>query len=641
MLCYPFAAIVGQTQMKMALLLSAVSREVAGVLLCGEKGTGKSTAARALANLLPKTKDNCKNPFMNLPLNATEEALLGSIDLERTIRKGKPVYSPGLLVKADQGVVYIDELNLLPGHLTACLLDASESGMIVIEREGLSLTFKTNFIMIGSMNPEEGEVSPQLLDRFGLCVMVKGEEDPAARVEIIKRRLAFERDPLAFVRLYQEEEKILKTKLLMARSLYHDVWIPARLRVLITNLCLKFGVAGHRADIVLQAAARAKAALSGRKEVTVKDIEAVAELVLVHRRRQRQPKAKRHEDKPPQEKRSFNHNHTKTQKLKKTSFKKPTTPKPPNKKERNKKDETKRTPLVPPQERGIEPREGQDKVFDIGQIFPVHPIEFLSKRNTWKGLSGKRIKTLGQRGRFVRAIIPRGKVRDLALLATIRAAAPYQIRRGRISGQSLLITESDLREKQRKTKIGHLLLFCVDASGSMGAEARMRETKGAIMSLLLSAYQKRDRVALIIFRGRDAKLVLPPTNSVELAGKILRDLPIGGSTPLPAALYLTASFLERTLRREPYLSIVSFFITDGRGNVSLGQKNPQEEIKELSIALATQFPQVEFVVIDTEIGLVRLEMAKELARTLSARYFTPEALKADRLTQIAINIFKK
>ncbi len=640
MLRYPFAAIVGQEQMKLALLLSAVSREVSGVLLCGEKGTGKSTAARALANLLPKAEDNCKNPFVNLPLNATEEALLGTIDLEKTIRTGKPAYSPGLLVKADQGVLYIDELNLLPEHLTACLLDAAESGMVFVEREGLSLAFKSEFILIGSMNPEEGEVSPQLLDRFGLCVMVKGEEDPRTRVEIIKRRLAFERDPYSFIRLYQGEEEALKAKVLMARSIYHDVWIPAKLRILITNLCLKSGVAGHRADIVLQAAARAKAALSGRREVMLEDIEAVAELVLIHRRRERQPKAKSKKDKPQQEEKSSKHQPPKTQKLQKPRSKETTTPQMLNKKDREKKDEIRREPLVLSQEKEIEPRKGQDKVFDIGEIFPVRPIEFLPKRNLWKSLSGKRIKTLGQRGRFVRATIPQGKVRDLALLATIRAAAPYQIRRGRTAGQSLLITERDFREKQRKTKIGHLLLFCVDASGSMGAEARMRETKGAIMSLLLSAYQKRDRVALIIFRGKDAKLILPPTNSVELAGKILRDLPIGGSTPLPAALYLTASFLERTLRREPDLPIVTFFITDGRGNVSLGKKKPQEEIRELSIALARRFPQVEFVVVDTETGLVRLEMAKELARTLSARYFTPEALRADRLAQIAMDIFK-
>ena len=635
MLRYPFSAIVGQEEMKLALLLSAVSREVAGVLLCGEKGTGKSTAARALASLLPEISPGQKAPFVNLPLNATEEALLGTIDLEETFRTGRPVYSPGLLVKADQGVLYIDEVNLLPEHLAASLLDVAERGLVVVEREGLSLTLPARLVLIGSMNPEEGHLSSQLLDRFGLCVLVSGEKDPERRVEVVKRRLLFERDPEGFNQIYEQEEKALRERLLKARDLYPLVVISARLRALIGELCREARVSGHRADLVLQAASRAHAALHGRKEVIFEDIEAVADMVLVHRRREQEPRAKSPEKEPKEEKES-------EKKEEKTdSF----SPEPqerfqtrPQEPQASEKEEGSQAPLPPPPEE-VRPHEGQDQVFEIGEVFEARPLGPTRRRRAQE-LTGKRLKSLTQRGRFIRAIIPRGKVRDLALSATLRAAAPYQLRRGAGPGRGVVITKSDFREKQRKSKVGHLLLFCVDASGSMAAEARMRETKGAIMSLLLSAYQKRDRVALIVFRGQEAKLVLPPTNSVELAGRLLADLPVGGSTPLPAALSMVASFLERTLRREPELPVTTFFITDGRGNVSLGQGKPQEEIRRWAQILSQRFPQVDFVVVDTETGFVRLEMAKELARILSAKYFTPEALKAERLVRIAYDLRK-
>ena len=635
MLRYPFSAIVGQEEMKLALLLSAVSREVAGVLLCGEKGTGKSTAARALASLLPEVGPGQKAPFVNLPLNATEEALLGTIDLEETFRTGRPIYSPGLLVKADQGVLYIDEVNLLPEHLAASLLDVAERGLVVVEREGLSLTLPARLVLIGSMNPEEGDLSSQLLDRFGLCVMVSGEKDPQRRVEVVKRRLLFERDPEAFERLYEKEEKALRERLLKARSLYPQVVIPVRFRVLIGELCREARVSGHRADLVLQAAARAYAALHGREEVLFEDIEAVAEMVLVHRRREQEPRAKSPEKEPREDKES-----KKGEKRidSPPELREDSRPRPPEREASEEKEGSQASLPPPPEE--VKPHEGQDQVFEIGEVFEIRPLGSTRRRKAQE-ISGKRLKSLTQRGRFVRAIIPRGKVRDLALSATLRAAAPYQLRRGAGPGRGVVITKNDFREKQRKSKVGHLLLFCVDASGSMAAEARMRETKGAIMSLLLSAYQKRDRVALIVFRGKEAKLVLPPTNSVELAGRLLTDLPVGGSTPLPAALSLVVSFLERALRREPELPVTTFFITDGRGNVSLGQDKPQEEIRRWALILSQRFPQVDFVVVDTETGFVRLEMAKELARILSAKYFTPEALKAERLVRIARDLRMK
>ncbi len=637
---FPFSAIVGQEEMKLALLLAAVSREVCGVLICGEKGSGKSTAARALAALLPEIGPQKQAPFVNLPLNATEEALYGTVDLEKTLALGQPVYDPGLLSRAHQGVLYIDEVNLLPDHLVAGLLDVAENSRLVIEREGFSLEYPASFVLIGSMNPEEGELSSQFLDRFGLCVLVSGEKDPEIRVEIIKRCLDFERDPKAFLSRYEKAEEELKTRLRQAQALYPRVTIPSALLVLIGELAREAQVSGHRADLVLSAAARAHAALYRRELVEEQDLEAVVEMVLRHRRRDLSP---------PKKTKTTQHKETAPEKSVECNTQTPSQedsappPPPPETSDEplentSPQGEEERPPQGPPEE--VPPHEGRDQVFEIGEVFALRPLELRPRRSPRQGPSGKRYKAPHQRGRFVRAIIPRGRVQDVALSATLRAAAPYQRVRGGGPGQGFIVTPQDLREKLRQGRSGQLLLFCVDASGSMAAEARMRETKGAIISLLLNAYQKRDRVALIVFRGKEAQLVLPPTNSVERAGKLLRYLPVGGSTPLPAALSFTAEFLASYLRREPETRVTTFFITDGRGNVSLGTGKPQEEIKYLARELRQRFAQVEFVVVDTETGLIRLDMAKELAQTLSARYFTPEALKAEHLAQIARDLIR-
>ncbi len=635
---FPFSAIVGQEEMKLALLLAAVSREVSGVLLCGEKGTGKSTAARALAALLPELAPGKPAPFVNLPLNATEEALFGTVDLEKTLAQGQPVYTPGLLVRAHQGVLYIDEVNLLPEHLVAGLLDVAGERRLVIEREGLSLTCPASFVLIGSMNPEEGELSPQFLDRFGLCVFVSGERDPEIRAEIVRRRLAFEKGPKDFCLFYKEAEEALKARLKQARRLYPQVVLPAKILVLISELAREARVSGHRADLVLSAAARAHAALAGRERVEIEDLEAVVELVLRHRRREAPPpKTKQPE---PQEPPSPPETEPeKGPEPPPSSTPEDSLPPSPEEEAPEERGNQEAPPQGPAEE--IPPQEGRDQVFDIGEIFALRPLELGPRRPLRQGSSGKRSKSLHQRGRFIRAVVPRGRVKDVALSATLRAAAPYQRLRGGGPGQGLILTPQDLREKLRQGRTGQLLLFCVDASGSMAAEARMQETKGAIMGLLLNAYQKRDRVALIVFRGKEAQLVLPPTNSVERAGKLLRYLPVGGSTPLSAALSYTADFLASYLRRAPETRVTVFFITDGRGNVSLGQGKPQEEIRALAQELRQRFPLVDFVVVDTETGLVRLEMAKELAHILSARYFTPEALKAEHLAQIARELTQK
>lgn len=622
---YPFAAILGQEGMVLALLLTAVNPAIGGVVVRGQKGTAKSTAARALGALLPPGEDGGKAPFVTLPLGATEDMVIGSLDLEAAIANGEVRFQPGLLARAHGGVLYIDEVNLLDDHLVDSILGAAESGVNRVEREGQSRAHAACFVLVGTMNPEEGELRPQFLDRFGLAVAVEGAADPETRVALMRLREEFDRDGHAFAQRFAAQQQVFRQRLAQARRQLPEVSVPRRLLTFIAEICQRNHVAGHRADIVIERAARAHAAWNGRAEVTADDILAVAPMALLHRMRDATP------DMPP-----------------------PPPPPPPSDEDEPETDEEdgqdddkgQDKPPPPAEDESPQPQPPpsppsapEDEVQAVGAPFPVRRLQNEGTDRMLRSGSGRRSSTRSatRQGRYVKST-PRRARDDLALDATIRAAAPHQRQRRQESPSPLAIHihPGDIREKVRERRVGNLLLFAVDGSGSMGAQKRMSETKAAIMSLLMDAYQKRDRVAMVVFRGQSAQVVLPPTGSVERAARLLADLPVGGRTPLSSGLEETSKLLDQTRRRDPRVLPLVLVLTDGRANAGLGDGPPHEEALRVAAALGQRHPQARFVVVDTEApGMIRLELARKLALALGADYLGTGDLRAEDLISLA------
>ncbi|MDZ7596729.1 MAG: putative cobaltochelatase [Desulfobacterales bacterium] len=661
---FPFTAIVGQQALKQSLLLNAVNPRIGGVLIRGEKGTAKSTAVRALAALLPEIAvvrgcsfgcapdrldescDRCRNSeqplerthrqvrVVDLPLNATEDRVAGGIDFSLAVRQGLRALQPGLLAAAHRGILYVDEINLLDDHIVDIVLDAAASGENIIEREGISLRHPARFILVGTMNPEEGELRPQLLDRFGLCVETAGAEALEERVALMQRRESFDGDPAAFMRACAEQNQAVARKIESGRAQLSMVRMPRHLRGFISELCSENNVAGHRADLVIEQAALALAALEAASEVTVDHIRRVAPMALVHRRREAQPPPS---PPPPEDSKSEENDP-------------PQDPPPDEKPSQNQQqgqendqpqsaapDQTDTAPdenQPPPDQDAPQPDRGEDRIFDIGATFKVKPLASSKDRLVRRG-SGRRSRTRvsQKQGRYVKSCLNL-RNHDIALDATLRAAAPYQKVRGNGCGLVVTLTDQDIRGKIREKRIGNFLFFTVDASGSMGARGRMAASKGAVMSLLLDAYQKRDRVAMISFRRNEAVVNLPPTPSVELAGKLLAEMPVGGRTPLSAGLAKTFEQVRNVLHKNPAARPIVILITDGKSNVALGSGKPVEEALDLAAAMALD-GRIRHIVVDTEEeGLVTFGLARRLAVALSADYFKIETLKAQTLVNI-------
>jgi magnesium chelatase subunit D len=607
---YPFSALVGQEPLKTALLLNAVYPSIGGVLVRGEKGTAKSTAARALRALLPPLRlvegcpfccdpdepwPDCPHcgtvgerraaegpvPFIDLPLGATEDRVLGTLDFERALREGRRAFQPGLLAAAHRGILYIDEVNLLPDHLVDVLLDAAALGVNTVQREGISATHPARFLLVGTMNREEGDLRPQLLDRFGLMVEVVGPRDPELRAEVVRRRLAFEADPTAFAAQWEGEQQALRQRIAEAREQLPHVLLGDDLLAVISRLCCEFEVDGLRADIVMHKAARALAALDGRVETTTEDVRRAAELVLPHRQRRR----------------PFEQPHLDRQRV----------------------DEALTRSQAPPDE-----AEGE-KVFEPAAPEPVRRIEVAPSAGVASSMPrGRRNPTpTHERGHYIRAV-PDEKPTDLALDATLRAAV---LRGGQADGRPV-IEPCDLHRKERSGRTGTLILFAVDASGSMAARRRMEMVKGAVLGLLRSAYEQRDEVGVIAFRGPQAEVLLPPTGSVELADRALRTLPTGGRTPLAHALLTACDVLRRARPEVPTLLVL---LSDGKANVALPDTagDPWQQALLAAQELAKEGRPA--LVLDADAGFVRMGRAAELAQALGAECLPLDGLSAETL----------
>ncbi|MYS35505.1 magnesium chelatase subunit D [Streptomyces sp. KhCrAH-43] len=666
---YPFTAIVGQDDLRLGLLLNAVSPAVGGVLVRGEKGTAKSTAVRALAALMPEVSvvPGCRfscdpaapdpacpdGPHedasgvsrpartVELPVGASEDRLVGALDIERALAEGVKAFEPGLLADAHRGILYVDEVNLLHDHLVDLLLDAAAMGASYVEREGVSVRHAARFLLVGTMNPEEGELRPQLLDRFGLTVEVAASRETDQRVEVVRRRLAYEDDPAGFAARWASEEAELRERITAARALLPEVVLGDKALRQIAATCAAFEVDGMRADIVMARTATALAAWAGRTGVLAEDVRQAALLALPHRRRRNPFDAPGlDEDKlddtleqngggddepepdgpgdgggdggggglPPQ-------------------GDGPGTPPPPA-------DGADDTPGQGGSEQSgpgapVPGQGGEQQPVRAGEPFRT---KMLSVPGLGEGAAGRRSRARTEHGRTTGARRPEGALTKLHLAATVLAAAPHQRARGR-SGRGLVVRRDDLRQATREGREGNLVLFVVDASGSMAARQRMGAVKGAVLSLLMDAYQRRDKVGLITFRGREAELALPPTSSVDAAAARLESLPTGGRTPVAAGLLKAHDVLRVERLRDPSRRALLVVVTDGRAT---GGPDP--------VALAARAARlhaaegVTSVVVDCETGPVRLGLAADLARDLGGTAVTLDELRAESIAGLVKDI---
>ncbi|MCX4913913.1 putative cobaltochelatase [Streptomyces sp. NBC_00687] len=661
---FPFTAVVGQDDLRLALLLNAVSPAVGGVLVRGEKGTAKSTAVRALSALLPavdvvtgcrfscdpaapdpacpdgphEVKASSTRParMVELPVGASEDRLVGALDIERALSEGVKAFEPGLLADAHRGILYVDEVNLLHDHLVDLLLDAAAMGASYVEREGVSVRHAARFLLVGTMNPEEGELRPQLLDRFGLTVEVAASREPDQRVEVVRRRLAHDDDPAAFVARWADEEAEVRARIVAARALLPSVRLGDGALRQIAATCAAFEVDGMRADIVMARTATALAAWAGRTDVLAEDVRQAALLALPHRRRRNPFDAPGlDEDKLDETLEEFSGSDG-------DGGDGPDDDPDPD----------------GPGGGGRPPQEGPDDGSPAGDVpaqgepsedgqapagqsaaeqSPVRAAEpfrtkVLSVPGLGEGAAGRRSRARTEHGRTTGSRRPRGALTKLHLAATVQAAAPHQLARGR-SGRGLVVRRDDLRQATREGREGNLVLFVVDASGSMAARQRMSAVKGAVLSLLLDAYQRRDKVGLVTFRGSAAEVALPPTSSVDAAAVRLESLPTGGRTPLSAGLLRAHEVLRLERLRDSARRPLVVVVTDGRAT---GGPEPVATAGRAARLFAAE--GVASVVVDCESGPVRLGLAGQLAGELGGTAVTLDALRADSLAGLVRDV---
>lgn len=633
---YPFTAVVGLEQVKRAILIALVNSHAGGLLIGGRKGTAKTTLVRAAQELLAPHK------IIELPLNVTEDMLFGSIDIEYAVSKGERRFLPGILGKANDNVLYIDEANLLRQELLTAVLDANTAGFNHVERDGISFTHEVNYTVIGTMNPEEGILPGHILDRFGMYVDVQGEAEIANRVEIIKRALAYGKDIADFRKQYAESVAELRELVNVSRETLKQVEVTEAMMQLAAQMCAQAFCAGHRAEIYLLEAARAIAALAKRTYILPKDMQEAAVYVLAHR--MRTPPEAQEMEQDQQENEEPEENQEQEQNQDDAPEQPDELPPPPplpdneddgsneDSDENNEQDEKQE------QEQNSNQLAPEEHIADIDRSFKIPKLVLdMGKNTTLRRGSGKRsaTKTDLKQGRYVRAELPKAKVEDLAFDATIRAAAPYQ-RMREANGCALNIQKEDLRQKVREKRIGNTFLFAVDASGSMGARERMGAVKGAIFYMLQDAYQKRDRVGMVAFRRQKAEVLLPITRSVDLAQKRLSEMPTGGKTPLADGLAIALLTLARLNKKDSELEPILVLVTDGRANAVEGNEDPVASA--IKMAEKIRKAKITSVVIDTENDFIKLGVAKKVAQAMGASYYSLNQLSKEQILRIVRNL---
>ena len=694
---YPFSAVVGSDDMALALTLTAVSPAVGGVLIRGEKGTAKSTMVRALTGILPEVEVVTGDRFssapddrgsetpdgriphdapterrpvrlVELPIGVSEDRITGSLHLESALADGVTVFQPGLLARAHRGLLYVDEVNLLHDHVVDLLLDAAAMGRVTVERDGISVEHAARFVLIGTMNPEEGELRPQLLDRFGLTVEVAAPRDPELRAEVVRRRIAFEADPAGFVAAHAADEAAVRERIAAARRVLDRVRLTPWALSTIARVCAGFDVDGMRADIVTARTAAAHAAWQGRTRITREDIRVAARMALPHRRRRApfdapgldedllerllgdddEPDPDPRDETAPAEDAEQSESADES-----ASADAPDAESAParasaedagHEHPSGQAEQTEDSPDAADasgtegsgqvEGRSDDDADGQagdqagdDTPGDAPGPTPPEPgtvtaaaapyrTRLLAVAGTGQGAAGRRSRAITSTGRRIGAGAFTGA--DLHLPATIRSAAPQQSARGREAGRNggrLRLAAEDLRSAVREGRESNLVLFCVDASGSMAARTRMEQVKTAILSLLLDAYRRRDKVGLVTFRGSAAHVTLPPTSSVDIAATRLAELPAGGRTPLAEGLLTAAEVLRIEGVRDPRRRALLVVVTDGRAT-----HGPDALARSRTAATGLASLGVASVVVDCETGRFRMGLASELAGHLGAEH---------------------
>jgi magnesium chelatase subunit D len=583
---FPFSAVVAQDDLKLALVLISVDPTIGGVLITGERGTAKTTAARGIASLLPKTSSGNAAPFVELPLGATEDRVVGSLDISRVLQDGRTELRSGLLAQAHGGVLYVDEVNLLPDHIVDLLLDAAATGWVTVERDGISATEDAQFILVGTMNPEEGELRPQFVDRFGLCVAVHGLVEEHERTAAIRQRLSFDDNPAALVERAQPAEHALRERIVVAREQLKSVSVSDAHLSNIARISVEHHLDGIRGDLAIVKAARALAAWEGADQIEDEHIKRAAELAVSHRTRKQ--KAARQPRRRPQ----------------------------PTGNDGGR--------LASAEDSNVAARGADGPSPQPASLAPAPASDPLALELSTKLVDMKRQGRRGVESQTSRRVVGAGAYDDAGTLdmrATMVAAAG---RGARVSESGIKLTAPDLRRHERRGPGRAHVLFVVDASGSMATHRRLEAAKGAALGLLTSSYQRRDEVALMVFRGEGADLVLPFTRHVASIEQVLKDVPTGGRTPLARALIDASELLKS---REPSLCVL---FTDGRANVGTNGGDPWQEA--LSACAALRSSCAGALVIDCELGPVTLGRAGALAKELGADCVPLDTLDTDALT---------